>query len=118
MALDKIASGANTYYQLKISCPVCVDQGRNTQQSFWQHGTTCGGAIYIGNDAHFLCKICRTSAHVKQWRFNCPSHSGATASYLSPSSAGFAQAISTAGQMVSETGHRWLMEFMGNMGEF
>lgn len=117
MRLEKFEENGFTYFKLRISCPVCVDQGRNTPQSFWTH-YGCGGSVFVGENAYFRCNSCNNSAHVKEWSFNCPSHSDDTTTFLKPSSQGFAQAISTAGQMVSETGHRWLIEFMKNMGEF
>jgi hypothetical protein len=117
MALEKFTADSYTYFQLRISCPVCVDQGRNTAQSFWVHHN-CGGSIYVGDNANFKCRKCNYSDHVKRWSFNCPSHTNANFEMLKASSQALAQAISTAGQMVSETGHRWLIEFLKNMGEF
>ncbi len=117
MALEKFVEGGHTYFKLRISCPVCIDDGKNTPQSFWVHNED-GGSIFIGDNAHFKCQLCRESEHVKNWRFSCPTHSGTEQRFLKASSQGFAHAISTAGQMVSETGHKWLLAFMTNMGEF
>lgn len=117
MALEKMTEGSYVYFKLRISCPVCVDQGKNTPQRFWSH-VNCGGSMFVGEDANFKCNKCNEKRHVKEWRFNCPTHSGNDQEFLKASSQGFAQSISTAGQMVSETGHRWLIEFLKNLGEF
>ena len=117
MALDKFKKKGYTYFQLRISCPVCIDQGKNTAQSFWVH-YRCDGAVYVGDNAYFECKKCGAHDHVKEWRFGCPSHSGDQLEFLKATSQGFAQAVSTAGQMVRETGQSWLIKFLENMGEF
>ncbi len=115
--MSKFSSGGYTYFQLHISCPVCHDRGLNTPQSGWVHNG-CGGAIYIGDDAHYQCKSCNYNKHVKEWKYGCPSHSGDSIEYVKASSQGLAQAVSTAGQMVNATGIAWLQAFLGNMGEF
>lgn len=118
MALQKKQVGNYTFFELHISCPVCHDKGLNTPQSFWTHHE-CGGGIYVGDNAHYLCSKCNQQSHVKDWKYGCPSHSsGVSYEYLSASSVGLAAAISTAGQMVSETGVAWLQSFLSNMGEF
>lgn len=116
-SLDRFSKGSFTYFKLRISCPVCVDQGRTTPQSFWVH-VSCGGPIYVGDNAHFECKSCEENHHVREWRYGCPSHSGDTLEFLKATSQGVAQAVSTAGQMVKETGQQWLITFLENMGEF
>ncbi len=120
MALEKLTENGHTYFKLFISCPVCVDQGKNTPQSFWAHyGCVSGGSIYVGDNAYFKCDSCSKTNHVKYWSFTCPTHSSGTdQQFLKPSSQAMAQAISTAGQMVTETGQRWLIEFLKNMGEY
>lgn len=118
MALEKFSFDGHTYFNLFISCPVCIDQGRNTPQSFWSH-YNCGGSMFVGDNAYFKCQRCGDNKHVRYWSFTCPTHSSqASQEFLKPSSQAMAQAISTAGQMVTETGQRWLIEFLKNMGEF
>lgn len=115
MALDKFTQGSATYFELYISCPVCCDQGRNTAHTYWEHHN-CGGTTYIGDNANYICKNCKTSAHVFKWKYGCPSHSGTEIEFLEASAQGLAQAVSTAGQMVQETGVAWLQKFLENMG--
>jgi hypothetical protein len=117
MSLPSFTAREATYYKLKISCPVCHDQGRNTPQSFWVHAKD-GGPIFIGDDAHYQCESCQYHNHVMEWRYGCPQHSGDKLEYLKASSQGLAQAVSTAGQMVMATGNQWLIRFLENMGEF
>ncbi len=117
MNLPSFKARGATYFNLKIACPVCHDNGRNVPSSFWVHGAD-GGEIYVGDDAHYQCKLCEYHEHVKNWRYGCPEHSGAELECLEASSQGVAQAVSTAGQLVSATGQKWLIRFLENMGEF
>ena len=74
MNLDKFEEDGNTYFHLCISCPVCHDQGRNTERAFWSHyDNNCHGDIYLGDNAFYKCKKCGHSAHVRKWGYNCPS---------------------------------------------
>src|ERR1035437_7857482 len=120
MALEQIKDGQWTYFKLFISCPVCVDDGKNTPQSFWiHHNCISGGSIFIGDNAFYKCNKCPTESHVMNWHYGCPTHStGDTLQFLKASSQTVAQAVSTAGQMVTETGNRWLIESLKNMGDF
>jgi hypothetical protein len=115
MSLNKILHGSTTYFELFISCPVCFDQGKNTPHSYWEH-QHCGGNLYVGDNAFYLCSDCKSTAHVFKWRYGCPNHSGAEIEYLESSPQGLAQAVSTAGQLVQETGIAWLQKFLENMG--
>ena len=107
------------YFKLRISCPVCHDNGLNTPQTGWSHNG-CGGALNIGDNAHYQCQSCSYDSHVKNWKYGCPSHSDSSGEivYKKSSAQGLAAAVSTAGQMVRETGVAWLQTFLGNMGDF
>lgn len=119
MALNKFNEGGNTFFQLYISCPVCHDQGRNTERSFWRHAdNNCNGDVYVGDNAFYKCRKCGQTSHVKNWAYNCPSHSSSPDEFVKASSQGLAQAVSTAGQMVQECGLQWLQNFLANMGTF
>jgi hypothetical protein len=118
MTLNKKQHSGHTYFELHISCPVCYDRGMNTPQSNWTHHG-CGGSIFLGDDAYYWCDSCDHKSHVRMWKYGCPNHSsGADYEFITASSIAVAQAISTAGQMVSETGVAWLQSFLSNMGEF
>ncbi len=118
MALNTKQVGNHTFFELHISCPVCHDNGLNTPRTFWTHHN-CGGSLFLGDNANYLCGTCNHMSHVKGWKYGCPSHSkGTTYEFLSTSSVGLAAVLSTAGQMVSETGVAWLQAFLANMGEF
>lgn len=116
--MENFKSRGATYFKLRISCPVCHDQGKNTKQTFWVHAGGCGGALFVGDDANYQCQKCDHYNHVKEWAYGCPEHSGDNIEYLKASSQGLAQAVSTAGQMVTATGNKWLIKFLENMGEF
>jgi hypothetical protein len=77
-----------------------------------------GGAVFVGDNAHYRCQGCSHHAHVREWSYGCPNHSGDQIEYVKARSASVAQAVSTAGQMVNATGQQWLIRFLQNMGEF
>lgn len=116
--LKKIIQGINTFFQIRISCPVCTDNGKLVPQSFWSHDL-CGGGMFVGDNARILCISCEKQDHIKLWEFHCPSCSSQSQRVLEytgrPIVGGVC--ISIAGQMVSSTGHRWLLEFMKNIGD-
>ena len=117
--LTKMQEDGCTYFHLFISCPVCNDQGRNTPRSFWEHyDNNCHGEIYVGDNAFYKCKKCGHSSHVKNWGYNCPSHSNSPDEFVKASSQALAGAVSTAGQMVNECGLPWLQKFLANMCEW
>lgn len=62
-----------TYWRLYIKCPVCFDNARYVQDSFWYH-KQCGGDIYLGGNLKLLCKKCGWSIDVRKAKFNCPIH--------------------------------------------
>ena len=118
MGLNNFSEDNHTYFQLFISCPVCHDQGRNTERSFWSHyDNGCHGDIYVGDDANYKCKKCGKKSHVKNWAYNCPGHSNSPDEFVKASAQGLAKAVSTAGQMVQEAGIMWLQTFLQNMGK-
>lgn len=119
MNLDKFEEDGNTYFHLCMSCPVCHDQGRNTERAFWSHyDNNCHGDIYLGDNAFYKCKKCGSSSHVRKWGYNCPSHSNSPEEFVGASCQALAEAVSTAGQMVKESGLPWLQKFLANMGEW
>jgi len=119
MGLSKKRVGSYTYYGLFMSCPVCTSRGTHTSQQNWVHHL-CGGTIYVGDNAHYLCDNCNHNSHVKQWKYGCPTHSGGSDNYefVSVNSGELAATIAVAGQMVNEAGVAWLQAFLANMGEF
>ena len=117
MALNKFDKNGTSYFELFISCPVCIDRGNMTPQSYWSHHDRgCNGDIYMGENAFYYCKKCNAASHVMKWKYGCPNHSsGAEYEFLEASAVALAQAVSTAGQMVSATGIQWLQNFLKNM---
>ncbi len=116
-SLDSFEKNGYTYFQLYISCPVCIDRGNMTPQAFWSHhDNNCNGDIYMGENAYYMCKKCGRTSHVMKWKYGCPNHmNGTDYEYLEASLVALAQAVSTAGQMVSATGLPWLQTFLANM---
>ena len=68
------------------------------------------------SDKAYMCKKCGRTSHVMKWKYGCPNHmNGTDYEYLEASLVALAQAVSTAGQMVSATGLPWLQTFLANM---
>ncbi|KOR37980.1 hypothetical protein AM228_04140 [Planktothricoides sp. SR001] len=103
-----------TYYDLKIRCPACIADGESGGAvSQWYHNN-CGGKIQIGDDANYKCIKCNYSSHIKNWRY---AHEGYHTDYRPTTSAHFANAISTAGQVASVAGKQWLITLLENLGD-
>lgn len=116
MALNSFEKNGVTYFELYISCPVCLDRGNQTPHSYWSHhNNNCNGDIYMGENAFYYCKKCGATQHVYKWKYGCPNHSSGEYEFLEASPASLAQAVSTAGQMVNATGIPWLQTFLANM---
>ena len=115
--IDSFSKDGYSYYKLYISCPVCIDMGKMTPQAFWtHHNNNCNGSIYMGENAYFMCQKCGAKQHVMKWKYGCPNHSKSDQyEYLEASQVALAQAVSTAGQMVTATGIQWLQTFLANM---
>ena len=121
MNLDKFEEDGNTYFHLCISCPVCHDQGRNTERAFWSHyDNNCHGDIYVGDNAHFKCKKCGQSFHIKNWGYCCPCHSNSSDFEMGIVPTAIDSGILVArsiSQMVNDCGILWLQRFMDNVDE-
>ena len=63
------------YFQLYISCPVCLAQGLPTTPSYWYHAVD-GGEVYIGDNGCYYCKDCGYKDLIVNWAYNCPTHQG------------------------------------------
>ena len=117
MALDKFEEDEHTYYRLYCKCPVCLEEGKTTPTAYVKHGNdNCLGDMYVGDNAFFKCIKCGCLSHVKNWIFEW--HDDGSA-FLKSDSHGMIvhEVFSVVGQMVTETGQKWLMEFMDNLGE-
>lgn len=115
MELDSFEKDGVTYFRLYISCPVDFDRGK-AMREYWSHyNNNCDGDIYVGENAFYYCKKCKVTQHVYKWRYHSPWHSSVERCKLESVSVSVAQAVSTMGQMVKQTGLAWLREFLVNM---
>ena len=73
MTLRSKTMGKNTFLELHSSCMYCWDKGVMTAISSWTH-KNCGGLIYIGDNAHYLCDKCDLQKPVSYGNFHCPNH--------------------------------------------
>jgi hypothetical protein len=105
-----------TYYDLIIRCPACLSDGKEPgPPSQWFHAKPgCDGKAQIGDDAQIKCAKCGDTFHLKTARYACYVHE---TDYRPTSSAHFASAISTAGQVTSIAGKQWLINLLENMGD-
>lgn len=105
-----------TYYDLYIRCPACIAKGEPNLKppSQWFHANQCGGRIKIGDDANLKCISCGYINHVKNWRYACSAHE---TDYRPCTSAGFANAISIAGEITSIAGIQWMRKLLDNLGD-
>lgn len=64
-SLNSFEKNGVTYFELFISCPVCIDRGNMTPQAYWSHHDNgCSGDIYMGENAFYYCKKCGATSHV------------------------------------------------------
>ena len=61
------------YYRLRYHCPVCIERGYQPEMRFWKHGD-CGGDMYLGGNAHFMCDKCGETDHIMNYGYSCPIH--------------------------------------------
>ncbi|MDL5052662.1 hypothetical protein QQ056_03680 [Oscillatoria laete-virens NRMC-F 0139] len=105
-----------TYYDLVISCPACLADGKpQGPATQWFHAKSgCGGKMQIGDDAQLKCANCGEAFHIKVARYACTLHS---TDFRPATPAHFASAISTAGQVTGVAGRQWLITLLENMGD-
>ena len=119
MSLKSFESEGYSYFELHIACPVCRERGITTPQTGWIDAhNNCGGIIYVGENAYYCCEYGHT-AHIRECKYKCPSHSTSDDEYIGVgSSAAITEVMSCAGQMVSEVGQKWLVKFLENLGDW
>ncbi len=104
------------YYDLLIRCPACLADGKDGGiPSQWYHND-CGGKMQIGDNANLRCEVCgdNSSSHIKNWRYRCSAHA---TEFRATTSAHFATAASTAGQLTDIAGVKWLIRLLENLGD-
>ena len=114
--LDSFQADGATYIRLYLSCPVCMKNGKPTEPAFWFHyDNNCHGDIYVGENAWYKCGKCGHSAHVLEWKYNCPGHSSSPDEFIGADAESVAATISVAGQLVETAGIPWLQSFLANL---
>lgn len=105
------------YFQLYISCPVCLEHNVPTTPSYWTHGTTntgseCGGDMYIGDNGYYYCERCGHMDLIVNWAYKCPNpihNQNGMDAYISVTDGKYiGKAISIAGQITGIAGIKWL----------
>ena len=114
--INSFEENGTSYYQLYMSCPVCTSRGVSTPQTLWTHyDNNCQGDIYVGDNAYYKCDKCGHSAHVLDWKYNCPSHSSSPDEFVGADAASVASTITVAGQLTDKAGIPWLQRFLENL---
>ena len=118
--LEHININGVEYYRLYCCDPAEIRNGTaNIEHHFWKH-YKCGGDIYIGDNAHFLCRSCGETWSVKLSAFITPSAaSNINDFYISPSKVELdsIETIGLAGLITNYTGLDWLNQFLTNLHE-
>lgn len=106
------------YFDLRIRCPVEIDRGGSggvPRQWYHRNCPAGAGKLQVGDNAHYRCLSCGAENHARNWRYLCEETDRVNAQ--AASSAAVAQAISTAGQLVTRAGRMWLLNFVTNLGD-
>lgn len=118
MKIDSFQENGITYYQLYNSCTVCWGRGVTTPPSKWLHyDNNCYGDIYVGENAYYKCKKCGQSAHILDWRVDCPTHSNSLAYYVGESCSSVSNLVGivrTLG-MTDIAGIPWVQRLVANL---
>lgn len=117
MELNHFEKDDVTFYELYVSCPICLDRGHNGLQSFLVHANGgCNGSMYCGDNGYFLCKKCGATSVVYNWQYGgCQIHSKRAINCLEEYGNNTADRFiifSIIGQMVPATGIAWLQRFL------
>ena len=101
------------YYQLYVSCPICLRDHRPTQSSYWSHGLD-GGDMYIGDNGYYYCIDCGHKAPIIDWAYTRSDCEGAGLgkSVKLDNVKHIAEAISISGQITSPAGMAWLQKLI------
>lgn len=69
--IDSFVKDGTQYFELYCKCPNCIEVGRDVSPSFW-YCESCGGEIYVGDNAHLYCKECGRERNIMHSAFKCP----------------------------------------------
>lgn len=106
--LEHINIDGVEYFRFYFYDPELAD---NTLKShFWKHNK-CGGDIYIGDNAHFLCKGCGETWPVQYSDFMSPFTAHVNGYYVSRSKIfKIGTTLTVLGSMVRKLGQDWFMK--------
>lgn len=106
------------YYELYMACPICTNRRQCDAATYWKQ-SSCGGKIYVGDNANFYCEKCGERKHWSNCRFHhCHINESKVVineiTFESPS-VSFAEAISISGDLVIAAGLPWLTKLFHNI---
>lgn len=70
MRKDNIEINGITYIPLYCSCHNCTKYNNTSLPSYWTH-QTCGGQIFVGNNARLYCDKCNCETNLQSAVFSC-----------------------------------------------
>lgn len=97
---------------LHMSCPRCQQSGYQCPPEFWTHGGSCGGKLYLDENANIHCDRCGRQAPLIKMRLTC--NSGRHSFYIA-SKEGYADAISASGMITDRTAIAWFQSVLKNL---
>lgn len=116
--INKINLDNNLYIEAYFSCPLCIEQGKKVAPVYWKHHS-CGGKMYLGDDANYFCQKCKQRSRVGQWEYRCPDHSNTDSAVLDFQIASNATLnyfpMSVVTQLITTAGLPWFRKFMNNL---
>ncbi len=69
--MDRININGVKFFRLYCKCPNCTENGKNVPPAYW-YCDSCGGELYVGDNACLYCKGCGRERHILQSAFKCP----------------------------------------------
>ena len=123
MSLKIIEKGEVTYFQIYVSCPICLDKGITQPQQFITHANNnCNGDMYIGDNGHYCCSKCGSNSNILKWNLEGCDHINnieiaqniQLRELTNPNKEHMSLpiAMGIAGQLVQRTGIEWLQRYM------
>lgn len=123
MELNSFERNGVTYYELYVTCPSCLELGRNISRTYLiHHNNSCHGNIYIGDNGDLLCSICGARSNILNWKILCPNcnyddSENLSLEEVSDEGMQLKHAVGIASQMAQKTGISWLEKFLYSFKE-
>lgn len=114
--IDSFVKDGTHYFELYCQCPNCTENGKSVPPSFW-YCESCGGEIYVGDNAHLLCSKCENEIPLTHAEFRYPHHSNTEHANVVFHERPFYywNMIGVMGPLVRMVGIKWLQLMLKNL---